>query len=132
MKDARKSRDDQWAAYSSDESGVMEIYVDRFPKTGELFRVSNGAFGRRPVWHREGKEIYYVSATGDLMAVPVDMNATKDLIGQPVKLFRDRFNQSYFDIGPDNQRFLISQKVDPEISSIVLIQNWDALLEERP
>jgi len=85
--------------------------------------VSNGAAGW-PVWHREGKEIYYVSASGDLMAVPVDMNAPSDPVGRPIKLFRPRLAGNYFDIGPDNQRFLLTQRVDPEISSIVLVQNW--------
>ncbi len=121
--DGRISPDGQWAAYASTESGVNEIYVERFPDHGERFQVSNGAAGW-PVWHREGKEIYYVSASGDLMAVPVDMNAPSDPVGRPIKLFRPRLAGNYFDIGPDNQRFLLTQRVDPEISSVVLVQNW--------
>ena len=124
--DGRISPDGRWAAYASAESGTVEIYVERFPDRGERFQVSNGAAGW-PVWHREGKEIYYVSTAGDLMAVPVDMNASSDPVGRPIKLFRPRLTGNYFDIGPDNQRFLIAQRVDPEISSIVLIQNWVAL-----
>jgi hypothetical protein len=110
---------------------VNEIYVERFPDHGERFQVSNGAAGW-PVWHREGKEIYYVSASGDLMMVPVDMNASSDPVGQPIKLFRPHLTGNYFDIGPDSQRFLITQRVDLEISSIVLVQNWAALPEQRP
>jgi len=127
--DGRISPDGHWAAYASAESGVNEIYVERFPDHGERFQVSNGAAGW-PVWHREGKEIYYVSASGDLMAVPVDMNASSAPVGQPIKLFRPRLTGNYFDIGPDNQRFLITQRVDLEISSVVLVQNWVALPEQ--
>ncbi len=101
----------------------MEVYVERFPDRGERFQVSNGAAGG-VVWHREGKEIYYISTTGDLTAVPVDMNAPSDPVGRPVSLFRPRLAWNYFDVGPDNQRFLLTQRVDPEIESIVLIQNW--------
>jgi len=129
--DGRISPDGQWAAYASAESGVNEIYVERFPDHGERFQVSNGAAGS-PVWHREGKEIYYMSASGDLMAVPVDMNAASDPVGQPIKLFRPRLAGNSFDIGPDNKRFLITQRVDLEISSVVLVQNWVALPEQRP
>jgi hypothetical protein len=48
-------------------------------------------------------------------------------VGRPVKLFRPRLADRYFDIGPDNQRFLLTQRVDPEISSVVLVQNWAVL-----
>jgi Tol biopolymer transport system component len=126
--DGRISPDGRWAAYASAESGTYEIYVERFPDHGERFQVSNGAAGW-PVWHRGGAEIYYVSASGDLTAVPVDMNAPTDPVGRPVKLFRPRLSGNYFDIGPDNERFLIAQRVDPEVFSIALVQNWTAFVE---
>ncbi len=129
--DGRISPDGPWAAYVSAESGSVEIYVERFPDRGERFKVSNGAAGW-PVWHREGKGIYYVSTAGDLMAVPVDMNAPSDPVGRPVKLFRPRLAWNYFDIGPDNQRFLIAQRIDPELSSVVLVQNWAAFRGQQP
>jgi Tol biopolymer transport system component len=122
--DGRVSPDGRWVAYASAESGSVEIYLERFPEHGERFQVSDGAAGW-PVWHREGKEIYYVSASRDLMAVSIDMNAPSDPVGRPVKLFRPRLGrENYFDVGPDSRRFLITQRIDPELSSVVLVQNW--------
>jgi len=129
--DGRISPDGHWVAYASVESGSEEIYVERFPHHGERFQVSSGAAGS-PVWHREGKEIYYVSASGDLMAAPVDMAASSDPVGRPVKLFHPRLHGNDFDVGPDNRRFLIAQRVDPELSSVVLIQNWAAARASQP
>jgi hypothetical protein len=67
------------------------------------------------------------------MAVPVEMDAPSDPVGLPIKLFRPRLGRAnYFDIGPDNQRFLITQPIDPELSSVVLILNWATLREQQP
>jgi serine/threonine protein kinase len=129
--DGRLSPDGHWVAYASAETGSFEIFVERFPEHGERFQVSNGATGW-PVWHREGKELYYVAKSGALMAVQVDMDAASDPVGRPVELFRPRLSGYYFDIGPDNQRFLIAQRIDPELSSIVLLQNWADPRRQQP
>ncbi len=122
---ARFSPDGRWVAYLSDESGRRELYLDRFPKPGEKFRVSaDGA--NWPVWRRDGKELFYVSAAGDLMAVPIDMDSDREPIGKPRKLFSPTLRESYFDVSPDGQRFLLVERIDPDISSITLIQNWTA------
>ena len=54
----------RWIAYASDESGVLEIYVQAFtpgqPATGAKRQVSSGG-GREPHWRGDGKELYYLS-----------------------------------------------------------------------
>ena len=46
-KDGQFSPDGQWIAYTSDESGVPEVYVQRFPSRGTRLQVSiNGG-----AWH---------------------------------------------------------------------------------
>ena len=120
---ARYSPDGQWVAYESTESGDGEVYVDRFPARGERFRVSSGG-GFWPVWRRDGKELFYVSGTGDLMAVAVKMDSEHEPIGRPEKLFSPHLRRTYFDVTADGQRFLLVQRVDPKVHSISLIQNW--------
>ncbi len=121
--DGRFSPDGRWVAYVSNESGDNEIYVDRFPERDERFRVST-AGGSWPVWRRDGRELFYVSPTGDLMAVPVDMDSERDPVGTPQKLFATRLRREYFDVSPDGQRFMLLQLLDPKVSALTLIQNW--------
>ena len=70
----RFSPDGQWIAYASNESGQLEIYVARFPKPGERWRVS-AAGGIWPRWRRDGKEIVYLSPDNMLMAATVTAGA---------------------------------------------------------
>jgi len=122
---AHFSPDGRWVAYLSDESGRMELYLDRFPERGEKFRVSpDGAAW--PIWRSDGKELFYVSAIGDLMAVPINMESDRDPVGQPQKLFSTTLRLGYFDVTPDGQTFVLIERIDPEIRSIALIQNWAA------
>lgn len=120
---ARFSPDGRWVAYLSDESGRMELYLERFPERGERFRVSAGG-GNWPVWRRDGRELFYVSITGDLMAVPIEMESDRNPIGKPVRLFSPRLREAYFDASADGQRFLLVERIDPDVRSITLIQNW--------
>jgi Tol biopolymer transport system component len=120
---ARFSYDGRWIAYVSMETGRQEIYIDRFPDRGERFRVSTDG-GSWPVWKQDGTELYYTSRTMDVMAVPVNMDSERDPVGQPVKLFSPRLRRNYFDVSPDGERFLLLERIDPEVGSITLIQNW--------
>jgi Tol biopolymer transport system component len=122
-RDGRFSPDGNWVAYTSTETSDQEVYVDRFPDRGERFRISTHG-GRNPIWRRDGKELFYVSSTNDLMAVPIDMDSDRDPVGTPEKLFSPRLRRAYFDVSPDGERFLLLQRLDPEINSIRLVQNW--------
>ena len=59
-------------AYQSDESGAFEVYVRPFPEveTRERLQISAGG-GIQPLWSRNGRELFYVTADGALMSVPV-------------------------------------------------------------
>ena len=80
--------------------------------------------GSWPVWRRDGKELFSVSLTGDLMAVPIDMASDRNPIGKPARLFSPRLREDFFDAAADGQRFLLVERIDPDIRSITLIQNW--------
>jgi Tol biopolymer transport system component len=119
----RFAPDGAWAAYQSDETGRSEVWIDRFPERGERFRVSAEG-GTAPVWRRDGKELFYVSPAGDLMAVPIDMASDRAPIGEPQRLFHPRLHRDQYDISVDGERFLLVQRIDVEVSSVVLVQNW--------
>src|SRR5262249_28014375 len=82
------SPDGHWLAYHSDESGRYEVYVQRFPSGGAKQRVSTGS-GVWPYWRRDGKELYYQSLDGKIMAA--SMTGGKGVaVGAPVTLFEFR------------------------------------------
>ena len=67
---ARISPDGRWVAYTSDESGRSEVYLDSYPRPGRRVAVSSDG-GVHPVWRGDGQELYYWH-DGRLVAVRVD------------------------------------------------------------
>ena len=55
---ARLSADGHWLAYVSDETGIREVYIQRFPNPGGHFQISSGG-GAEPVWGRKSTELTY-------------------------------------------------------------------------
>jgi eukaryotic-like serine/threonine-protein kinase len=113
------SPDGKWVAYASDESGVWEIYVTSFPGAAGKWQVSRGG-GAEPRWRGDGKEIFYISLNGMLMAVPVNGDSIF-ATGTPAPLFQihgrapisstDVFT---YDVTKDGKRFLVNRYVKPE------------------
>jgi Tol biopolymer transport system component len=52
------SPDGKWLAYESNQSGKNEVYITPFPAGGAQYLVSTNG-GDRPIWRRDGKEIFY-------------------------------------------------------------------------
>lgn len=123
--DAQFSPDGNWVVYFSNESGEREVYVERFPDRSERFKVSEGG-GFRPRWRGDGRELFYVTPAGEMMSVPVDMDATDSApIGEPVVLFSARIRYGDYDVTADGQRFIITKRLDPESTkSLMLVSNW--------
>ena len=67
------SPDGQWLAYEANDSGRFEIFVVPFPEVGSARRSTvSTAGGTRPLWARNGRELFYVSPTGAVMRVGVE------------------------------------------------------------
>jgi Tol biopolymer transport system component len=67
------SPDGRWIAYTSNESGRNEIYVQPFPAEGSSgtgrWQISGGG-GRLAVWSRASHELFYDSPDNRIMVVP--------------------------------------------------------------
>jgi Tol biopolymer transport system component len=120
----------RWIAYSSDESGRYEIYLQAYPDGTHRVAVSNGG-GWQPRWSPDGRELFYV--TGDaVVAVAVGPDGS---ISTPRRLF-DRSNfylpyrfQSY-QASHDGRRFLMVRRDEgaaPRQLNVIL--NWSGALE---
>ena len=113
---ARVSPDGRWVAYTSDESGRLEVYLDSYPRPGRRVSISwNG--GAHPVWRGDGRELYYWK-DGALMAGRLDDVAGKaaPAIRAPVILFRAQYYigpNTMYDVSPDGERFVIIQPSSP-------------------
>ena len=59
-----------WIVYGSDESGTAEIFVTTFGGGQGKWQVSSNG-GSRPNWSSNGKEIYYMDAIFNMLAIPV-------------------------------------------------------------
>jgi serine/threonine protein kinase len=131
----RISPDGHWIAYSSDESGVSEVYVQAYPRAGSKTLVSRNG-GTWPVWRRDGKELFYTSADGMKLMVVSVSGTTVLQPGAPQTLFDVRLigigigSPSQYDVTSDGQRFLInSAAANSEISPIHVVLNWTELLK---
>ena len=126
------SPDGRWLAYTSDESGRAEVYVQPFPGGGSKSRVSN-AGGAQPRWRGDGREVFYRDPDGRFMAVPVSVPDGAFVAGTPRPLFAVRANPTpgtHYDVTRDGQRFIASVPVEPEgASPLTLVLNWPALLQ---
>jgi Tol biopolymer transport system component len=82
------SPDGRFVAYTSNESGRAEIYVQTFPGTGGKWQVST-AGGNDASWRADGKELYYRAADQKLMAVDIQAGSNFQA-GIPRALFLGR------------------------------------------
>jgi Tol biopolymer transport system component len=126
------SPDGRWMAYSSNESGRREVYVQAFPNPGGKWQVSTDG-GSFPRWRRDGKEIFYIAADRKLMAVSVQANSTFQA-GQPQPLFEPRvFGAPIipYTVSADGKRFLVNTPTEgAESSPVTVILNWTAELKK--
>ncbi len=62
------SRDGQWLAYASPDSGIYEVYVRRYPDNGSQSQVSTGG-GTMPVWNSKANQLFYRTEDDRIMVV---------------------------------------------------------------
>ncbi|MEQ1758560.1 MAG: hypothetical protein ABL986_09595, partial [Vicinamibacterales bacterium] len=134
------SPDGRWVAYyQTNESGARDVYVRPFVPPGAVTTAPGVAEGQwqvstaggfLPVWRRDGKELYYISPAGEMMAAPITVVGDTFQPGAPVVLFPTRIVGGgggqmgvNYDVAPDG-RFLINTELPGDAAPITLIQNW--------
>ncbi len=118
----------RWIVYSSDESGVQEIYVQDFPSPKGKWKVSTGG-GAEARWRRDGRELFYI-AEGRMMAVDVRVGGAAFQAGIPRVLFETNLDpgtlgRNRYVVSPDGQRFLmITSSGQTELGALTVVLNW--------
>jgi hypothetical protein len=132
------SPDGRWLAYEANDSGSLEIYVRPYPDvTSGRWQVSTGG-GERPLWSRDGRELFYVSPTSALMRVGVE-RAASWAATTPTMLLKDgsvvprpQNPGRNYDISPNGQRFLVAKPVSAPNApppQLVVVQRFDEMLK---
>jgi Tol biopolymer transport system component len=131
----RVSPDGQWLAYASDETGKYEVYVKTFTGNASEKRGTwpvSTAGGTRPVWSRNGKELFFIAPDLKMMAVDVSSNGSTFVAGAPKPLFDSQASGDpfgNFDVSADG-RFLIPARVQRTDTPITVVLNWQAGLKK--
>src|SRR5262249_22087615 len=106
------SPDGHLVAYTSNESGKFEVYVETFPRSDAKWTVSSIG-GYEPSRRSDGAEIYYLSEDRNLMAIKVGSGPS---FGVPKPLFQTRVpagvtaNSTHYVPSRDGRRFLVNMQ----------------------
>jgi serine/threonine protein kinase len=128
------SPDGNWAAYHSNESTRLEVYVAPYPGPGRRWQVSTDG-GVYPIWRADGKEIVYTRFDGSLQVVAVRAEGDTFFVEEEETLFTiepPEIGGPYFSASADFQRFLIVPPTTQRADSLLhLLVNWPTALEAR-
>jgi tRNA A-37 threonylcarbamoyl transferase component Bud32 len=127
----RISPDGRWLAYLSNETGTNEVFVrplttdsvKGIPVAGSSIIVSSGG-GISPRWRKDGRELFYQTRAGAMMAVAV--NAT---VGTPTELFRAPGIEQDWSVTADGQRFLVAAPSRQSVPAFTVVVNWQSTLK---
>jgi hypothetical protein len=125
------SPDVRWIAYTTDETGQPNVYVQPFLRAGGKIRISpNG--GRNPHWRADGRELFYIDANGAMTSVSIDAKDTL-AAGLPKTLFPAGVisTQNMYAVTRDGQRFLVDARLrnTPTVTPLTVIVNWTSTLQ---
>jgi serine/threonine protein kinase len=128
----------KWMTYASNQTGKLEVYVCAFPNVNEgIQQVSNNG-GYSPIWSPDGSELFYRTDNA-VMAVTLKSSTTFEF-ETPIILFPDSYakanpaNGRYWDISPDDNRFLMLKNVVSESNNLIeinIVLNWFEELKEK-
>ncbi len=133
---AHFSPDGKWVAYQTSDAGVYQVWVAAFPGFDHRRRVSSQG-GGIAFWRGDGRELFYLTPTGQLQSVAVTKLPSGDLeFAAPVGLFQSphaapQLTIDLYSPAKDGQRFLF---IKPRSSSatrppITVVANWPSGLK---
>ena len=139
------SPDGRWIAYTSNESGRPEIYVRPFPDVNASRVSISTDGGSRPVFARNGRELFYLDADNLLTEVDVDTSGGLFRASRPRPILKKPyvagstnlgFDLRAYDVSADGQRFLMLKDETPTDRtsgpmSIVWVVNWSDELKAK-
>ena len=123
----RISPNGRWIAYTSDESGTLQVYVAAASGKGGKWQISvNG--GDFAAWRGDGKELFFFDPADALYSVDVSEKGTNFSVGQLHRLFHQdaTANGMPYDVSRDGKRFLFNVGTPDASAPLNLVVNWTA------
>jgi serine/threonine-protein kinase len=125
----------RWLAYVSNESGRDEVYVQPFPNAKDLRWQVSTTGGTAPLWAHNGRELFYVNASQELVVAEVVTQPTFEPVTQHVLFsvagYRRSRARANYAVSLDDQRFVMVKPMESESAELVLVLNWFEELKER-
>ena len=124
----------RWIAYTTNEDGQFNVYVQPFQRAGRKTRVSKDG-GSHPVWRADGRELFYIAADRAMMGIAVDTTG-EFTTGEQQTLFPTlaggALNPSQvYGVTKDGSRFLINTRPQQSSSApLTVIVNWTAGIQK--
>jgi Tol biopolymer transport system component len=125
------SPDGRWLAYTSNESGRYEVYVESYPRGRGRWLISAGG-GTEPTWSADGREIFYRNVDA-MMVVPVQSGSTftagapRMLFERPLK--RGIYDSLSYDITADGREFLMIERQSALVpNQLNVVTDWGSEL----
>jgi eukaryotic-like serine/threonine-protein kinase len=125
------SPDGHWLAYTSTESGGVEVYVVGYGGAQGKWQVSvkGGAY---PQWSADGKQLYYLDPSFDVLTVPVRSIGGALQFGAAQTLIATWSAPTvFYSVSPDGKRFLLDQAPQQVSQSVTVISNFTAALNQK-
>ncbi len=126
--DPKISPDGRWIAYTSDETGREEVYVQSLEGPGGKYQISSEG-GLGALWARNGRELFY-RKDNKVMAVTVTTQPGF-AASSPRPLFEGTYDlhprrEGIWDVSPDGQRFLMvkASEQEPAQSQLRVVLNF--------
>jgi len=120
------SPDGRWIAYSSFESGGWEVYVEPYPGPGPKTKISIGG-GHKPVWSRDGKELFYRSSGQMMVAAKIETEPQFRVTGHE-ELFEWKHMHCLtcqtYDVAPDGRYLMVKDPKESQLQRINVVLNW--------
>ena len=128
------SPDSKWVAYTSDEPGRPEIFLQSFPTSDPKWQISHNG-GDYARWSRDGKELFYVAPDGNLMALDIRFVAGRPALENPSVLFKMPGGprvafvaDAPYDIAPNGRILALAPAAETAVSSLSVVFGWETLV----
>jgi serine/threonine-protein kinase len=137
------SPDGRWLAYVSAEAGNLHVYVRPYPAgmSGAKWLISTLP-GRFPIWASNGRELFYESLDGRIMAVDYTAKGETFTSGKPRQWSETRILTTgtfkNLDLAPDGKRFVVIPSLEAtgrdksSVHAVFLVNFFDELKRRLP
>lgn len=132
-RDARVSPNGRWIAYVSDETGRPQVSIRSLDQAPRRYVISADG-GTQPVWHPNGRALYFVDAAGMLRKVAIQESRDALTTGSPIALKLPRIGAGHsntqYDVTADGRIYFLDQSVvSARPTELRVVIGWRSLLQ---